>query len=286
MTMTLFEALRHATATLEAASVPDARRQAAWLLEFVLNKNQACLIANHSEELEASQERYYFDLVSERSQGKPIQYLLGCQEFRGMELEVTSAVLIPRPETELVVEEALACLEGPDPVVVDVGTGSGCIAISIAKALPGARVLAVDLSEEALAVARKNAARLETPGIEFFKGDLLAPLNRLGLAGKVDCVASNPPYVADAELESLPREVRDWEPHLALFAGPYGLAVYEKLIPQAAEILKPQGWFVTEIGYNMRDAVCSLFDARWRVARVREDANQIPRVLVAQRTNN
>jgi release factor glutamine methyltransferase len=281
--MTIFEILSQATHILQTASISDAKRHAEWLLAFVLDQNLSYLIARGREELPAEVTARYFTMVAERSQGKPIQYLLGSQEFRGMKFEVTSAVLIPRPETEYVVEEALRCLSSEHPLVVDVGTGSGCIAISIAKALPHAKVMAVDLSAAALEVARRNAQSLEAEAVRFLQGDLLAPLEEMGIVGQLDCVVSNPPYVAEEDLATLQREVRNWEPRMALVAGPGGVSVFKRLIPQAAKLLKPGGWFVAEIGYNMQEAVCSLFDGRWQVDHVRADFNGIPRVVVAQR---
>jgi release factor glutamine methyltransferase len=209
---------------------------------------------------------------------------LGWQEFRGLEFEVTPAVLIPRPETELLVDTAVQRFSGGNPLLADVGTGSGCIAVATVVALPDAKVIATDLSEEALLVARRNASRHNvSQQIQFLSGDLLLPLHAIGLEKTLDCVLSNPPYVAERDLPALQREVRDWEPNLALVGGATGLEIYRRLLPQALRFLKPGGTLIMEIGYNMQAEITSLFDPAWTLEGIRDDFSGIPRIVVAQK---
>jgi len=282
--MRIHEAINLATEALEDSGVPGARLDAERLLASELDKDRSFLLA-HFQDLvsELSAERF-FSRIAERRRGKPLQYLLGCQEFHGLEFEVTPAVLIPRPETELVVEIAVERFSGGNVILADVGTGSGCIAVAMAVALPRAKVIATDLSEDALAVARRNAAHHQVAErIQFLCGDLLLPLNPLGMEKKLDCVLSNPPYVAERDLPTLQREVRDWEPRLALVSGDTGLEIYQRLLPQTLRFLKPGGLLIMEIGYNMQREITALFDAAWRLEEIRDDFSGIPRIVVAHK---
>jgi release factor glutamine methyltransferase len=214
----------------------------------------------------------------------PVQYIVGNQEFRGLEFEVTPDVLIPRPETEILVEEALSSLQAGTTILADVGTGSGCIAVTLALERLDARIFAIDISEPALEVARRNARRHGVEDrIRFLRGDLLAPLASLLQNETADCICSNPPYVAERDLFSLQREVRDWEPRLALRAGEDGLQVIERLVPQALRMLRPRGVLIMEIGYNQQKQVSGLFTEEWQSLRIREDLSGIPRIVVAQK---
>jgi release factor glutamine methyltransferase len=279
--MKVFEAVAQATQLLDRAVAGNPRLDAERLLAFELGADRAYLLAHFHDTVEESCLEGFFTKVQARSEGMPLQYLLRSQEFRGLDFEVTQDVLIPRPETELVVEEALRRVPDGSPWIVDVGTGSGCIAISVAVALPGARLWAVDLSAPALEVAARNAARHGVVGrIRFLQGDLLSPLRDQDTEGKIDCVLSNPPYVADKEMPSLQREVRDWEPRMALVGG---LSICSRLVPEAQRHLKQGGHLIMEIGYSMRDAVVGLFDSTWRLETVLEDHGGIPRVVVASK---
>ncbi len=282
--MKIHEAIELAEEALDESGVPGSRLDAERLLAFELGRDRSYLLAHFQESVPESAEEQFFARIAERRRGKPLQYLLGSQEFRGLEFEVTPAVLIPRPETELLVEAAVERFSKGKPVLADVGTGSGCIAVATAKALPGASLIATDLSEDALSVARRNASRHNVADqIQFLPGDLLQPLSPLGMDEKLDCVLSNPPYVAERDLPALQREVRDWEPRMALVAGFTGLEVYRRLLPQALRFLKPGGTLILEIGYNMQPEIAELFDADWRLEGIRDDFSGIPRIVVAQK---
>jgi release factor glutamine methyltransferase len=253
------------------------------LLMFVLACDRAYLYAHPERELTAEEAARYDEAMAERSRGKPSQYITGHQEFWGLDLIVSPAVLIPRPETEHVVETALELVRELAPSaplrIVDVGTGSGCIALALARELPHAEVQALDVSEAALEIARANAARLELAGrIVFRQSDLLAALPP---EAAFDFMVSNPPYVGEAEPEKVQREVREFEPRVAVFAGEKGLEVYEHLIPQAREHLKPGGWLVMEIGFSIEEAVRALLTG-WSEVRVTHDLQGIPRVVAAK----
>ena len=267
---------------MEEDAVPNSRQDAELLLSFELGCSRSYVLAHYQDELEMNHQQDFLSLIEERRRRKPLQHILGHQEFYGLDFEVTPDVLIPRYETELLVEEVLNLLPMAGPIVVDVGTGSGCIAISLAARLPSARVWATDLSEAALQIARKNAARHDVLSkIQFVQGDLLEPLQ--SLKGEIDCIVSNPPYVAESDLPGLQREVRDWEPRLALSGGQQGLKIYLRLIPQALNYLRPHGYLVVEIGYNMAGSIQALFDSQWIFEGIRQDLSGIPRALVARK---
>ena len=226
----------------------------------------------------------FSSLVAERARRRPLQHLTGTQAFWRHEYLVTPDVLIPRPETELLVEHGLEVIRDVErPTVVDVGTGSGCIALSLAAERPDATVHAVDVSAAALAVAAENASRLGLRGrVAFHLGDLLAPLR--SAFGALDLVVSNPPYIAPSEAASLAPEVRDHEPALALFAGTDRYEVYRRLAATAAEGLREGGSLLVEVGQGMADEVGRIYAARGlTLRRVLDDLQGIPRAVVAQR---
>ena len=280
--MQLRQTLDAAVERLVAADVGAPRLTAETLLMFILGCDRAYLFAHPEHVLTVDEESRFESALAERGRGAPTQYITGHQEFWGLDLVVSPAVLIPRQETEHLVEAVLELARGmPAPRMVDVGTGSGCIVLALAKELPQAEIHAVDISPAALEVARANATRLGLlENIRFKESDLLSAF--FGEAGGFDFVVSNPPYVGEMEREGLQREVRDFEPQAALFAGPTGLETIERLIPQAEPVLKPGGWLVLEIGKG-QDAMLRGFLKRWSRLGFVNDLQGIPRVAVAQR---
>jgi release factor glutamine methyltransferase len=296
--MNVRTALREAIVRLESESVPSAALAAELLLLHVMQRDRTWIYAHPESLLSADQWQHYFALVARRAAGTPVQYLTGRQEFWGLEFEVTPDVLIPRPETEHVVEVALArmCPRKSETLrVADVGTGSGCLAVALATELPRARIFATDISAAALSIARRNAAKHGVaPRIEFMECNLLDAFCRDAASAvaapdhsadlKFDLIVSNPPYVALADAASLPREVREHEPAVALFAGETGLDAYAPLIRQAEVLLSTGGIFVVELGYNAQEHVGSLLSsAPWRDAAIANDLAGIARVASAIR---
>lgn len=250
------------------------------LLTHLAGKNRAWLLAYWHDELVPDCSEAYRALIDRRLAGEPIQYILGVTEFYGLPIRVNPAVLIPRPETEHLVEEALKrAANFAHPRVVDIGTGSGCIAVALARHLPQAAITAIDISANALALARENAnLNAVSDRIRFLEGDLMTPV-----AGETfDIIVSNPPYVPATDLPTLPVEVRDHEPALALFAGDDGLDIYRRLIPAAHAALVPGGWLVLEIGYGQSTDVTALLAAAgFQSIEVHPDLQGIPRVICA-----
>jgi release factor glutamine methyltransferase len=269
---------------LRAAGVPSPEWDAERLLRHALGLDRAQLLTRMGGRLTRPQEERYAALVSARASRRPLQYIVGTQEFWRREFLVTPAVLIPRPETELIIEGSLDLLRGvARPVIVDVGTGSGCIALTLAAERPQALVHATEVSPEALEVARENARRLGLEGhVRFHEGDLLAPVS--ALAGTVDLIASNPPYVPRADRATLAPEVRDHEPAIALFGPGSPLDFYRRLAAQALPLLRPGGALVVELGVGMAGEVERLVaGAGFAVRGVLADLQAIPRTLVALR---
>ncbi len=280
--MTPAEALALGTVRLREAGIESAGHDAEVLLRHVLGWDRARLLVESARALEPESEASFLALLTERAARRPLQHLTGTQWFWRHEFLVTPDVLIPRPETELIVETALDLLcNVPTPVIADVGTGSGCIALSLAAERPDAIVSGIDISPAALAVARQNASRLSLDGrLRFLLGDLLEPLREL--FGRVDLVASNPPYVDPDETAALPPEVRQHEPAPALYAPGERYLVYRRLVPQAAAALKPGGSLLLEVGRGMSEEVARICEAAGlRVERVIPDLQGIPRTVVA-----
>jgi len=250
----------------------------------VLGWPRADLVTRAAEVVPPGAAELFRTAVEERARRRPLQHLTGVQAFWRHDFIVTPDVLIPRPETELLLETGLDLLRGvPTPVIVDVGTGSGCIALSLAAERPDAEVHATDLSEAALRVARGNAARLRLEGrVAFHHGDLLAPVR--DLAGRVDLVVSNPPYVPADELTGLAPEVRDHDPRIALVPTEGVSALYRRLFAGAAAVLRAGGWIAVEVGQGQAEVVSTLTrPAGLDVLKVVPDLRRVPRVMVAQR---
>lgn len=280
---TLREAIQHGTACLAEGAHPGrARPDAELLLEWVLGRDKAWLVTHGEEEISTEDALRYQRLLERRTPGEPMQYILGKTEFYGLPFRVTPDVLIPRLETEHLVECVLTLAATfPHPRIVDIGAGSGAIAVALAHHLPHAAITAVDLSERVLAVARENTTINGVDArIRFLVGDLLAPV-----AGEpFDLIVSNPPYVADADRASLSVEVRDYEPALALFAGADGLAVYRRLIPAAFAALATGGSIALEIGAGQSSSVESMLAAAgFALIGFTPDLQGIPRVVTARR---
>jgi len=271
--MTVSTALLQGARLLEDAAVPVARLTAEVLLAHAVRHDRVWLYAHPEQELAELEWLHYGRYLHERLSGKPTQYITKRQEFYGREFRVTPAVLIPRPETEHAVEAALVVIE-PGMTVVDVGCGSGAIAITLALETR-ARVIGTDVSEAALQVAAENARRLGAR-VELVAADLLDSISR------ADVIVSNPPYVPSVDETVLQREVRDFEPHVALFGGPTGLELYRRLVADAPRILKNGGYLILELGYNLAEPVRGMLGEGWSNVRTIPDLAGIPRVLAAQ----
>jgi release factor glutamine methyltransferase len=284
-------ALTAAIARLTAAHVPSPHLNAELLLRFVLNCDRAYLFAHPERELKEDEQSRFNAALAERACGVPAQYITGHQEFWGIDLIVTPAVLIPRPETEHLIEAVLALVgrtvlsatsdhAGSPPALrlADIGTGSGAIALALAKEFPYAEIHATDISASALEIARANAARLQlSDRIQFHQADLLAGLNL-----PFDFIVSNPPYVGESEADQVQLEVRKFEPRNAVFAGATGLEVISRLIPQAHDALRPGGWLLLEVSGSIAGATASLLGG-WDEVRTLPDLQSIPRVAQARK---
>jgi len=262
---------------LDDASISAPRLTAEVLLAHAIGCERAWLYAHSDEELREVWWIHYGRYLHERMQGKPTQYITGRQEFYGREFHVTPAVLIPRPETEHSIEAALAlCGAGLRPAILDIGTGSGAIGVTLSLET-GAQVVCSDISEAAVRVAAENARRLESSA-KF----VVCDLGTAFASAAFDLVVCNPPYVPGADQENVQREVREFEPHIAVFGGSDGLDVYRRLIPEAARLLQPAGHVVMEIGYLAADAVGAML-GEWTNVEIKPDLAGIPRVIVAKR---
>jgi release factor glutamine methyltransferase len=272
--MNIRTALAQGAKLLLDAGIPEPRLIAEVLLGHAMRRDRTYFYAHPEQELREVEWLHYGRYLDERMRGKPTQYITKRQEFYGREFNVSRDVLIPRPETELLIETVLKLRPAPG-ILIDVGTGSGAIAITLAVELQR-EVIATDVSGEALAVARSNAIKLGAR-VCFVEADLFKPF----ADGVADLIVSNPPYVALMARDSLQREVRDWEPSLALFGGLTGTAVYERLIPEARRVLKPGGLLALELGFGQWEAVTGLVRG-WRDVEVFPDLAGIPRVLVCK----
>ena len=297
-------ALKEGMARLRAADVASHTLATELLLMHALGRDRTWLYTHPEAPLDVANAEKYLALIARRAAGEPTQYLTGKQEFWGLEFEVTPAVLIPRPETEHVMEVALARLgargfkihlDTGKPReklrVADVGTGSGCLAVALAWELPHAEVFATDISAPALEVAGRNAARHNVADrIHFLRTNLLDALGDesptgIGKLPSFDLIVSNPPYVGQDDASQLQREVRDYEPHEALFAGPIGVEMYARLIEEAGRLLRAGGILVLELGYNSAQHVREIFDGQncWTNIAFTNDLAGIPRVAAADR---
>jgi len=280
--MNIAEALLEASQILQTSGVPEARREAGSLLSFVISRDRTFLISHAEDLIDEHSLDQFREAVERRAAGEPLQYITGIQDFFGREFRVTPDVLIPRPETELLVEAALEVV-GDAPLICDVGTGSGCIAVTLLCEIVPARAVAVDKSPAALEVAKLNARDLSVADRAVFViSDCFESLDSREY--QFDLIASNPPYVSAEVVPELQREVRDHEPLVALSPGPDGLSMIRRLLQEAPAFLRQNGHLIMEIGFDQGEKVQSLVDAGvWRLLELRPDLQDIPRILVLQK---
>jgi len=282
--MTIREIISQATMQLDDAGIPSARLDAEVLLAFCLNCDRLELIKNPERVLNEDERMSFHEFIARRLLCEPVAYITGRKAFWSFTLEVNSDVLIPRPDTEVIVEEALAVLNAQHidhPRILDIGTGSGAIALALATEIPGVQITATDVSVAALAVAKKNALALGLDhSITFLHGDLFAPVR-----DTFDLIVSNPPYIGADEYETLPAGVKDFEPRQALFAGKTGLEFYENLVYQAKKHLKEKGWLLLEIGYKQTQEVRTIMEMSefYDSIDVRADYAGLSRVIKGRR---
>lgn len=280
--VSIAETITEGTRVLNRAGVVEARREAGSLLSFIIGKDRTFLISHAEDSVSDDVLRRFQEGVERRANGEPLQYITGVQDFFGREFRVTPDVLIPRPETELLVEAAIELVDS-GAFICDVGTGSGCIAVTLLCELGNARAVAVDKSAAALEVAKLNARNHSVADrIEFAVSDCFGALDPDRY--QFDLVVSNPPYVSAETVAGLQREVRDHEPLIALSPGPDGLSVIRRLMLEAPAFLKDRGYLIMEIGFNQGEAVKSLVDDRvWRLESIRSDLQSIPRIVVLRK---
>jgi release factor glutamine methyltransferase len=282
MTLSIAKILRRTSQTLEHAGVAEARREASALLAHIIQKDRTFLISHAENALDDRVVREFEAAIERRATGEPAQYITGVQDFYGRSFQVTPAVLIPRPETELLVEAALDVMTG-NAMVCDVGTGSGCIAVTLLCERVDAHAVAVDISEAALAVARDNASALGvSERIDLRVSDCFASLDPG--TDQFDVIVSNPPYVSAAAVRGLQREVRDHEPLVALSPGDDGLSAIRRLLSDAPNFLRESGYLLVEIGFDQGENVRQLVDERvWTLQNILPDLQGIPRIVVLQK---
>src|SRR5262245_36036075 len=285
--VTVGEMIAEARRTLERAGIDSARQEAFWLVEHVLRFPAHHVIANRNRLLSDVELGAMRELIRRRVCREPLQYILGTQEFCGLEFDVNQAVLIPRPETALLVESVTQRISVErQATIIDVGTGSGCIAVTIARLRPRARVIATDLANSVLDVARQNATRHAVcERITWLEGDLLGPLVKQRLEGSIDVIVSNLPYITEDDWPMLQPEVRLFEPRGALVAGPQGTELHERLLRESVRYLLPGGALIIEIGAGQARAVRRLVDQRpeYRFHRLVHDVAGFERVVIIER---
>ncbi len=277
------KSIAEATAALQTAEITEPRREAVSLLMYTLNVDRSFVIAHPDRELNRNEAQRFRQFVARRASREPLQYITGVQEFFNLKFEVTPDVLIPRPETELIVESVLELLSSANaPIIADVGTGSGCIAISLLHEMPNAHAVGIDISANALALARRNAERhAVSDRFALAQADGLSTFPQQAI---FSAIVSNPPYISAKEIDSLQPEVRNHEPLSALVAGDDGLSHIRVLVRDAAQSLHAGGDLVFEIGFDQSDAVQALVDpAIWEVVRIKNDLQNIPRVFVLRK---
>jgi len=282
MTVSIATVLLEASQVLRKAGVPEARREAGSLLSHVIQRDRTFLISHAEDLLNERDFESFREVVKRRASGEPLQYISGRQDFYGREFLVSPAVLIPRPETELLVESALSVMND-DSRLCDVGTGSGCIAITLLCERPNARATALDISEPALKIARQNAEGLGVSDrLEFVRSDCFESLTEDDEA--FDMIVSNPPYVSADVIPGLQPEVKDHEPMVALSPGTDGLSIIRRLLAEAPRFLRKDGFMLLEIGYDQGEAIRELVDVQtWELIDIKPDLQGIPRIVLFQK---
>ncbi len=281
--MTSAGLLRRGVERLTGLPETDPFLEARILLRRTAGLTDLDIFAYPNRPIARAAERRFLRAVEERRARRPLAYILGEKEFWSIPMTVSPAVLIPRPETELLVERALSLIASAEPWIVEIGTGSGCLAVALAKELPGARLFATDISRRALRLAEANASRHGTGNIRFLSGDLFGPLRGLGLEGRIDLVVSNPPYVSEKEWETLAPEIRTHEPRRALVSGPTGMETISRLSRGARRFLRPGGRILVEFGAGQAEPILRLFGPPWLPPEIIRDLSGFPRVLSAAR---
>lgn len=275
------EILKKASGILLQSGIAEPRREANSLLAFYLGKDKTFLLAHPEYELAEEDEFFFCQLVFRRANREPFQYITGIQEFYGLDFEVNEDVLIPRPETEIIVENAIEILQKFEkPRFCEVGTGSGCISVSILHNVPNAVVVGLDISENALAMTRRNAEKHQViERLHLRNSDVFSVLPET----KFNLIVSNPPYIPSEDITHLQAEVRDYEPLNALTDGKNGLTIIERIINQSPEFLHPNGFLLMEIGFNQSENVRKMFSEKtWQSVEVLPDLQGIPRTVKAQ----
>lgn len=279
--MTIAECLKEAAGTLRSAGVAQPERESASLLMFALDRDRTFLISHNEYELTATEKRSFEGYISRRSSREPFQHIVGKQEFYGLDFEVSPDVLIPRPETELLVETAIDILRDSEyPRFCEIGTGSGCITVSVLHELKNARAVAVDISGGAIKVARRNARSNGVfERIEFVVSDVFSAIAEQ----KFDAILSNPPYIPAADISTLQPEVRDFDPVIALTDGGDGLSIINRIVVESPKFLVSGGFLLLEIGFGQAENVADMFDKMvWHDVRFLPDLQGIRRVVLAQ----
>ncbi len=276
---TIAEAFRKGIALLHGVANPFV--EAKILLMSAAEIGEVELLGSPDRKISRAQEKEFYRLVGRRLEGRPLAYLTGKKEFWSLPFKIVPGVLIPRPETELIVEAVLGLSPAPGETIVDIGTGSGNIAVALGKELPRARIIATDVSVRALSLAEYNARQNGVRNIVFKRGSLFSPLRELRLDGRCGFIVSNPPYIPAADWETLPAEVREHEPKRALVGGDSGLEFVKKLVSGSLDYLNPGGALLFEVGQGQAGRALSFFDSRWTAAEALPDLQGIPRVIKA-----
>ncbi len=279
--MNVSETIEYATHILDASGLAEPRREANSLLAFALGKDRTFLIAHPEYQLSSKEETRFREILQRRANREPFQYIIGKQEFFGLDFEIASGVLIPRPETELIVENAIEILRrNENPFFCEIGVGSGCISVSILKEVTNARAIGVDVSEIALRIAKKNTENHKVSvRIDLRISDLFDALQK----EQFDLIVSNPPYISAEDFEDLQLEVKDFEPRNALTDGKDGLSIVENLVAQTPNFLKPGGFLLMEIGFDQANEVRKMFSSKiWKTVEILPDLQDIPRTVKAQ----